>query len=74
MSTNPNPINRKGERNPLCPLYRRCLDLAVSKSWNYWDCRECRLKGASEMEFNFSRTSDGAIAYYDLPLKLYDKI
>ena len=45
----PNPINRGGNKNALCPHYTGCLDLAVRRHWRSWDCSECTHK--SEQEF-----------------------
>ena len=45
----PNPINRKGSKNALCPYYTACLDRAVRRRWRSWDCSECTHK--LEQEF-----------------------
>lgn len=44
----PNPINRLGTKNILCPYYRNCLDHAVSRFWQFWDCSECTHKAEQE--------------------------
>jgi hypothetical protein len=37
----PNPINRVGSKNALCPYYSDCLDRAIGHRWPSWDCSEC---------------------------------
>jgi hypothetical protein len=39
-----NPMQRQGKRNVYCPYYSLCLDHAVQKGWQYWDCDECLKK------------------------------
>ena len=40
----PNPLNRPGTRNALCPQYDDCLDHAVNLYWLHFDCSECAHK------------------------------
>jgi len=61
----PNPLNRPGSRNSLCPLYDDCLDRAVKRYWLYWDCAECTHKSERQS------LSLGRGTYGDL-LKLID--
>ena len=44
MNTERNPLCRKGDRNTSCPYYRQCLDDAIKRSWERWDCGECEHK------------------------------
>jgi len=41
MNTERNPVQRRGNRNVFCPLYRECLDDAIKGSWQDWDCDDC---------------------------------
>ena len=41
LNTERNPIQRQGNRNIFCPLYRECLDDAIKGSWQDWDCGDC---------------------------------
>ena len=74
MSIKRRPVCKKGERNVLCPHYSDCLDEAVKKSWQYWDCGECRYKSIQESSFEMMRSVNDSVAYYDLPTKIYAKI
>lgn len=40
-NTERNPVRRQGNRNIFCPFYRECLDDAIKKSWQDWDCGNC---------------------------------
>lgn len=68
------PIHRHGYRNALCPKYRECLDLAVRKSWEFWDCAECEYKGETDPEFDIEVTMSQNVAYYDLPMEFSVKM
>ncbi|MBN2124883.1 MAG: hypothetical protein JW821_11360 [Deltaproteobacteria bacterium] len=73
MNSERHPVHRKGDRNPFCPHYSRCLDHAVSKSWNYWDCSECRFRGSREGGLELSHYLDDSMPYYDLPTEIFEK-
>jgi hypothetical protein len=74
MDQNCNPIHKKGNRNVLCLYYGDCLDYAIEKAWEYWDCRDCqhRLSEGARPEIRY--TESDSIAYYDLPLEIYGDI
>ena len=74
MKAKRKPINREGVRNALCPYYKKCLNLAVKKSWAHWDCEECTHKDSIDPEFNIEGTLRNPVAYYDLPLEIHIKI
>ena len=74
MKNDRRPIYKRGDRNALCPHYRDCLDEAVKKSWQYWDCGECRHKSSSDSNFDMMRSVNDSVAYYDLPTEIYVKI
>ena len=38
---NANPLCEPGERKALCPYYEGCLDHAVEKGWQFWNCSIC---------------------------------
>ena len=68
------PICKKGKRNALCPYYGICLDEAVKKSWQYWDCRECAHKSSRDSELDMPTFGEDQVPYYDLPLDIYVKV
>ena len=68
------PICRNGYRNALCPYYGLCLDEAVKKSWQYWDCRECEHRSSRESDWDVTTSVNDQFPYYDLPLDIYVKV
>ena len=38
------PIMCDGDRNHYCPYYSDCLDIAINKKWESWNCCGCNLK------------------------------
>ncbi len=74
MRTRRKPIHREGVRNALCPNYRKCLDLAVRKAWEFWDCGECSHKADIDPELNIEATLNQNVAYYDVPMEISIKI
>jgi hypothetical protein len=65
MDQKANPIPNQGERNIFCPMYNDCLDYAVKRSWQTWDCSQCphKLIKQSITEYELNNTEP----YYDLP-------
>jgi CheY-like chemotaxis protein len=41
MNRERNPVQRQGNRNVFCPLYKECLDDVIRGSWQDWDCDDC---------------------------------
>lgn len=74
MENKRRPLNRKGDRNALCPHYRDCLDDAVKKSWQHWDCEECTHKLTIDPGMDILDYVNDSVAYYDLPTEIYVKI
>ena len=68
MKQNRRPLNKKGDRNALCPYYSDCLDEAVEKSWRYWDCCECTHKTRSDPTIGIQRSFNDAVILYELPM------
>ena len=68
MKQNRRPLNKKGDRNALCPYYGDCLDEAVEKSWRYWDCCECTHKGRRDPTIGIQRSFNDAVVLYELPM------
>jgi hypothetical protein len=68
------PINRDGYRNALCPYYRDCLDQAVRKAWEYWDCAECIHRNSTDPEFEIEGTLSHNVTYFDLPMEIAFKM
>lgn len=74
MRTKRNPIHRHGNRNALCPYYRACLNMAVKKAWEYWDCAECPHKTSIDPEFDIECSLRNPVTYYDLPMEIAGKM
>ena len=67
MNQKPNPIHKKGKRNGLCPHYKGCLDNAVKKSWEYWDCSKCLHKLSRDPSLDVLMAVDDATTFFHLP-------
>jgi hypothetical protein len=53
-----NPSRRRGERNVFCSNYNHCLDLAIDRSWDFWNCTKCSSRynqGAGMKNMDISR-------------------
>ncbi len=74
MNVDRKPINKKGERNALCPHYSNCLDDAVAKCWEFWDCCDCEFKQCRDPSIGFQRAANDCMPYYDLPVEIYEKV
>jgi hypothetical protein len=67
MKSRPNPRRDKGDRNLFCRYYGDCLDYAVKKAWDDWDCGECTHQSSEGGRPEISLQEGGAVAYYELP-------
>lgn len=76
MRTVRKPIHRDGFRNALCPNYSKCLDMAVRRSWEFWDCGECKHRSERDPEFDMDIevTLSQSVTYYDLPQEVSFKM
>lgn len=74
MRTFRKPIHRDGFRNALCPNYSKCLDLAVRRCWNFWDCGECKHRTERDPEFDMEMTLTRNVTFYDLPPEISIKM
>jgi len=74
MKARRRPIHRYGFRNALCPNYRECLDMAVRKGWEFWDCGECTHKLETDPEFDIEASLTQSVTYYDVPLEVSIKM
>jgi hypothetical protein len=73
MDPKANPIHKQGERNIFCPYYNNCLDYAVKRSWQSWNCSQCPhklIQSIAECEYEVN----DAGPYYDLPPNIARKI
>lgn len=70
----PSPSHKKGERNIFCPYYCTCLDYAISKSWDYWACFECRFKEKRQYGEEYPYTNSDQILYHSLPPEIFMKV
>ena len=69
-----NPVKQKGDRNVLCSYYNHCLDNAVKKSWEDWDCGDCQFRWDQGARPELRFTADETVAYYDLPVEIYTEL
>jgi hypothetical protein len=67
----PNPSHKNGVRNVFCPYYRECLDYAITKTWDYWACLECRFVGSRQFTEELIITNRESDLYYTLPLDIF---
>ena len=69
-----NPEHRRGERNGLCPHYGVCLDEAVKKSWQYWDCCNCCHSRSRDPGIDGFMEENETMPYYSVPEKIFEKV
>lgn len=62
----PNPRRRKGKRNVFCSYYNECLDQAVKRGWDFWDCSDCDYQTDRGAEPEFQQSANHDIAYYEI--------
>jgi hypothetical protein len=60
----PNP--RRGDRNVFCSDYNYCLDYAITRSWNSWNCCKCKIRFGQDVEKESPSTSSEVILEYEL--------
>ena len=66
MKTQRNPVHQSGERNAFCPYYNECLDNAIQKAWDDWDCSFCNHKSNQGDKPEMRLTVNETIAYYEM--------
>jgi hypothetical protein len=69
MNQKANPMYKKGKRNALCPHYRSCLDNAVKKSWEYWECSKCLHKQSRAPSLDAFPAVNDTVTFFHLPEK-----
>jgi len=72
MARKRHPVYKKGDRNALCPHYNDCLDEAVQKYWEFWNCGKCQHKMSRDPDLDMMHTMNDSIVFYDLPYN-FDK-
>jgi hypothetical protein len=70
MESGCNPRQRKGERNVFCPYYGECLDYAITRAWESWNCSGCKHRTDQEAEPEFQQDGNDAVAYYEVITKI----
>ena len=65
-----NPTHKNGDRNVFCPHYGDCLDYAIQKTWEYWECSDCQHRLTVEARPEIQSKGDDIIEYLDLPLEI----
>lgn len=68
MHGNCNPAPEAGERNVFCPYYDHCLDHAIKKAWNTWDCAHCVHRFMSTQMTEVIDREREASPHYTIPL------
>lgn len=66
MRTCRKPVQTKGYRNVFCPHYRKCLDHASKRHWEYWTCSHCRHKHLQESIANENVSPTSTDPYYSI--------
>jgi tRNA(Ile2) C34 agmatinyltransferase TiaS len=66
MKTQRNPVHQSGVRNAFCPHYKECLDSAIQKGWEDWDCSSCHYKTNQDDKPEMRLTVNETIAYYEM--------
>lgn len=61
---NPNP--RRGDRNVFCGDYNYCLDYAITRSWNSWNCCKCKFRFCQAIEKGSLSISSEVTLEYEL--------
>jgi hypothetical protein len=61
------PVRKPGERNIFCPYYDDCLNFAVKRHWQYFDCSQCPSKMVKQAIMNTESMSNDGIIIYELP-------
>lgn len=64
------PLNRRGYRNVLCPHYSECLDDAIARAWEYWECGGCEYRLTEDLDVDIHFAANDPLPFYDLPGEL----
>ncbi len=62
------PLEVEPLKNPFCPHYGECLDLAVKERWPQFTCYKCEFRNSKEPVIKNSRELEG---YYQLLRKVF---
>jgi hypothetical protein len=60
------PVPGSGDRKLFCTHYNACLDHAIQKQWEDWDCSGCQNRLREDAPMEIRATVNHAVAYYDL--------
>lgn len=63
------PLNHKGNRNVLCPHYSQCLDEAIARAWEFWECGSCENRLTQDLEVDIHFAANDPLLFYDLPVQ-----
>jgi len=69
MREDRNPSGHRGHRNLFCSDYTICLDMAISKCWNSWNCRRCKYRFNQSAEARRTTISPEEIVEYGLMIQ-----
>ena len=73
MKKNKKPVHAKGYRNIFCPYYRKCLDHASKRHWEYWTCLHCSYKYVQESIENEPVSPANTDPYYSISPTIGEK-
>ena len=57
--------NNEGGRNLFCSHYSHCLDYAIKKAWDSWNCTRCDFKNKQCEQSAGMPVYSEDIAYYE---------
>lgn len=67
------PHYKQGDRNVFCPHYGDCLDEAVKKAWDYWNCSECPLRFHEAPSADILTSVNDTIPYFTISSEISGK-
>jgi hypothetical protein len=57
--------NNEGGRNLFCSQYSHCLDYAIDKAWDSWNCSKCDFKNKQGDRVAMASIYSEEIPYYE---------
>lgn len=60
------PGPREGKRNLFCMHYDQCLDQAIHKGWETWNCGSCDQQSKQDPQYVSIFETSHSVAYYEV--------
>ncbi len=60
------PSPKHGKRNLFCMYYDKCLDLAIKKTWETWNCSSCNQQSNQDPQYVTVFETSHSVAYYEV--------